>query len=208
MLSKPFLITNRLTKPCSSKRCVLSFLLFCSILSGCQNARQAEPADDSQALYQQANESLAAGNTDLAIEQFEQVLKTDPSAEQAFTNLGLLYLSKNDNKSAKQAFFNALEQDKDDAIAYNHLAVIQRQEGAFQQALSNYKNAIRINPDYAKAHLNLGILYDIYLQDLPEALEQYERYQQLTENDNETVEKWIADIKTRIQQSTDKDGYK
>jgi len=193
-----------LSKPLLHQHCAASILLICAALSGCQSVPQADaedrPSDSNQALYQQANESLAAGNTDLAIQQFEQLLKTDPSARQAHTNLGLLYLAKNDSKSAKQAFINALEQDKNDAVAYNHLAVIQRQEGLFEQALSNYKNAIRIDPDYAKAHLNLGILYDIYLQDFAKALEQYEKYQQLTDSENQTVDKWIADIKTRIQQ--------
>lgn len=195
----------RSSKPPLQQHFAASMLLICMTLSGCQSLPQEAPADGEQALiYQQAEKSLAAGETDLAIEQFEQLLKTSPSdsstIRQVHTKLGLLYLAKNDSKSAKQAFFNAVEQDKNDAVAYNHLAVIQRQEGSFQQALENYKNAIRIDPDYAKAHLNLGILYDIYLQDFPKALEQYEKYQQLTNNDNETVEKWIADIKTRIQQ--------
>ena len=97
---------------------------------------------------------------------------------------------------------SAIEQDKNDAIAYNHLAVIQRQEGLFQQALDNYKKAINANHDYANAYLNLGILYDIYLQEFSKAQEQYVVYQRLTANSNENIDKWLIDIKRRI------DAYK
>jgi len=192
----------------SYKHCICRVItvLICAILSACQTAPHTSTVteDSTQALYVQANKSLTAGDTDLAIKQFEQVLKQDPSARQAYTNLGLLYINKNDTASAKQAFINAIKQDKNDAIAYNHLAVIQRQQGEFQQALLNYEKAIDADPDYANAHLNLGILYDIYLQELPKAVVQYEKYQQLTNNSNEKVEKWLIDINRRMDNKKEK----
>ncbi len=159
--------------------------------------KTAEP-DPQQVLYQQAMKSTRAGEIDNAIEQFTRVVKTNPSAKHAFTNLGLLYIHKKQNREAKVAFLNAIEQNKNDAIAYNHLAVIQRQQGEFKLSLFNYYKAINADPDYANAHLNLGILLDIYLQDLPLALEQYEIFQKLTGNNNQQVEKWVIDIKRRI----------
>jgi Tfp pilus assembly protein PilF len=183
-------------------RSIIFVLISGSFLAACQSLPLTDTAADDTAktLYIQANESLKAGETDLAIQQFEQLLEIDPSAKHAYTNLGLLYMHKENSQSAKQAFLNAIERDKNDAVAYNHLAVIQRQQGMFQQALSNYKNAIDADPEYANAHLNLGILLDIYLQELPEALEQYKQYQRLTDNSNKDVDKWLADIKRRIDQ--------
>ncbi len=183
----------------------LVLVLIACILSACQSVPETvSAAEDAQLkLYKQANESLTAGKTDLAIEQFEQLLKQNPAAKHAYTNLGLLYVSKQDNEQAKQAFLNAIEQDKNDAIAYTHLAVIQRQQGQFQQAKLNYEKAIDADPGYANAYLNLGILLDIYLQDLPQALAQYEKYQQLTANSNKDVEKWLIDIKRRIDKQKD-----
>ncbi|MBT3202825.1 MAG: tetratricopeptide repeat protein [Gammaproteobacteria bacterium] len=157
----------------------------------------SEP-DPQQVLYQQAMKSTQAGEIDKAIEQFTRVVKSNPSAKHAFTNLGLLYIHKNQNREAKEAFLNAIKQNKNDAIAYNHLAVIQRQQGEFKMSLFNYYKAIKADPDYANAHLNLGILLDIYLQDLPLALEQYVIFQKLTGNTNQQVEKWVIDIKRRI----------
>ena len=154
--------------------------------------------DPHQALYQQAIESSQAGEIEKAIEQFSRVVKDNPSAKNAYTNLGLLYIHNKQNEAAMEAFINAIKHNTNDAIAYNHLAILQRQQGEFKIALFNYYKAINADPDYANAHLNLGILLDIYLQDLPLALEQYEFFQHLTGNNNEQVEKWIIDIKRRI----------
>jgi len=160
-------------------------------------AKQNE-LDPQQTLYRQAIESSQAGEIDNAIEQFSRVVKNNPSAKNAYTNLGLLYIHKKHNEAAMEAFNNAIKQNSNDAIAYNHLAILLRQQGEFKIALFNYYKAINADPEYANAHLNLGILLDIYLQDLPLALEQYKIFQHLTGNNNEQVEKWIIDIKQRI----------
>lgn len=167
-------------------------------------ATQTTEEPPAPTLFQQAMQSTQDGNVDKAIQQFEQLVIEAPSTKRAYTNLGLLYLHKKQNDKAKEAFQSAIQQDKKDAIAYNHLAVIQRQQGEFTQALYNYYNAINADSDYANAHLNLGILLDIYLQDLPKALEQYEIFQQLTGNSNEQVGKWVIDIKRRIEASKGK----
>ena len=179
-------------------------VMICYFLIACQSITQTGTDTDIDTgsavmmLQKQADESLKAGKIDLAIEQLTALLKADPSVRQTYTRLGLSYLRKEDNKQAKQAFIHAIEQDKNDAIAYNHLAVIQRQEGLFQQALDNYKKAINADLDYANAYLNLGILYDIYLQEFSKAQAQYVIYQRLTDSINENVDKWLLDIRRRI----------
>ena len=203
---------------------LLSFIVLGSSLLGCQTAPKSTPEaapkmaipvevevtpktdsapvqqiDPEKALYQQAIQSTQNGDIDVAIQQFNQLIKTNPSANNAYTNLGLLYLHKTQNDKAKESFQIAIKQNINDAIAYNHLAIIQRQQGEFTHALYNYYNAINADQNYANAHLNLGILLDIYLQELPKALEQYEIYQQLNSPKNEQVDKWIIDIKRRIE---------
>jgi Flp pilus assembly protein TadD len=88
-----------------------------------------------------------------------------------------------------------------DAVAYNHLGVVLRQRGQFEQARQSYETAIRINAAYASAHLNLGILNDLYLQDLATALRHYQRYQVLTGDSDKQVAKWIIDLERRVQAS-------
>ena len=83
-------------------------------------------------------------------------------------------------------------------MAYNHLGIITRMQGEFQKARHSYETAINIDSEYASAYLNLGILFDIYLQDLKQALAQYEKFQTLTNNEDKTVAGWIVDIKRRL----------
>lgn len=159
---------------------------------------EAEEPDPSEALFKQALWLARSNKTDEAIEQFQQLVSVDPSYRNAYTNLGLLLLQKQNPDLAKKALLNAIDQDKRDSIAYNNLAIIERQQGSFKQALEYYKKALDVNPDYANAHLNLGILMDIYLQDLPQALRHYKSYQGLTENADKNVGKWVIDIQRRI----------
>lgn len=184
------------------------------LLSACQGLSEAPPPtpgqsqataeppppepDPAEAQYELAIWSARAGKIEDAIEQFRQLVEMDAGFPRAHTNLGLLLLEKGDAEGARTAFINAIEQDNSDAIAYNHLAIIQRREGQFKEALQNYRKALKIDPDYANAHLNLAILLDIYLQQLPGALDHYEAFQKLTGNDNEVVEKWMIDLKRRI----------
>ena len=61
-----------------------------------------------------------------------------------------------------------------------------------------YLQAIKHKSDYAIAYLNLGILYDLYLQELNDALDHYKQYQTMTNNNDKLVDKWIIDLEHRI----------
>ena len=76
-----------------------------------------------------------------------------------------------------------------------------RQRGQFAQARKAYEKALGINAAYASAHLNLGILNDLYLQNLDTALQHYQRYQVLTGDSDKQVAKWIIDLERRVQAS-------
>jgi tetratricopeptide (TPR) repeat protein len=159
-------------------------------------APPARPATDI--LFEKAQETARDGNHDEAITQFQQLLAMQADYPGAHTRLGLLLLQQDKADDAYKQFARAVALDNLDAIAFNHLAVIDRREGRFNAALDNYLKALEIDPDYAKAHLNIGILYDIYLARLDLALEHYQRYQDLTGNSNDDVNKWIIDLQRRI----------
>jgi len=152
--------------------------------------------------YNTAINAAKAGNYDEAIQLFSDITRTNPDFSNAYTNLGLLHRQKGNKNEARQAFDKALALDPNDAVSYNHLGVMLREQGKFSEAKDMYLNALQHKPDYAQACLNLGILYDLYLQDLPNALTQYNTYQKLTGNQDKVVEKWIIDLDKRIQSLT------
>ncbi len=157
-----------------------------------------EPVDFNQRFYEEAVAALKKGDHETALKLLQTVSQDAPDKPFVFTNLGLAYFKLGRIDEAERAFEQSIIRNDDDAVAYNHLGILLRQKGQFKEALERYQRAISIRRDYAPAHLNLGILFDIYLQDLDKALQQYERYQDLTSGENKQVAGWIVDIKRRL----------
>ena len=159
---------------------------------------EAEPVDFYQQFYTEAVDSLKLGDTERALELLLQVSTDAPDKPYVFTNLGLAYFKLEKMDLAEQAFQEAISRNNRDSVAYNHLGILLRYQGQFEEARKRYQRAIAIDSDYAYAHLNLGILFDIYLQDLKLALKQYQKYQALTGEENKQVAGWIVDIQRRL----------
>jgi len=54
---------------------------------------------------------------------------------------------------------HAIEVTQNNYVAYNSRGAACNSIGRYQEAIEDYKQAIRINPDYAEAHYNLGVAY-------------------------------------------------
>lgn len=163
---------------------------------------EPEPEDFYQQFYTEAVSSLKSGKTEEALELLKQVSTDAPDKPYIFTNLGLAYFKLKQLDNAEQAFQEAVKRNDNDAVAHNHLGVLQRQKGAFEEARKHYQRAINIDSNYAPAYLNLGILFDIYFQDLVKALQHYQKYQALIREENAQVSGWIADIERRLKRSS------
>ncbi len=161
-----------------------------------------EPVDFYQQFYAEAVASLKNGDTEQALELLIQVSTDAPDKPYIFTNLGLAYFKLEKLDLAEEAFQEAIIRSNKDAVAYNHLGILQRYKGQFEEARNQYQRALRIDSDYALAHLNLGILFDLYLQDLKLALQHYQRYQALIDKEDSQVAGWIVDIQRRLKATT------
>ncbi len=69
--------------------------------------------------------------------------------------------------------------------------------GMFDESLAAYKKSLKLDHDYALAHRNIGILYDLYLQLPEQALNHYKKYLQLTSEPDKQVNNWIIDLERR-----------
>ena len=165
---------------------------------------ESRPVDPNQQLYEQALASLKSGKTERALKLLVQISNDAPDMPYVFTNLGLAYFKLQQLELAEQAFKQAIASNNKDAVANNHLGILQRQKGQFKEARTHYQRALAIDSDYASAHLNLGILFDIYLQDLKQALRHYQKYQALVSEEDTQVAGWIVDIQRRLKSTTTK----
>jgi len=113
-------------------------------------------------------------------------------------NLALAYQELGDNERAEHALSAALAADPQHAEANNLMAIVQRRAGRFQAAREYYQRLLQAHPEHANGHLNLAILCDIYLADLECARHYYRRYQALSNDQDEEVIAWLADLERRL----------
>lgn len=149
--------------------------------------------------FEQSLEYLQQENYSAAIELLQQVIERENRLPAPYINLGIAHYKSGDEKHAEEAFLRALEIDPQHPVATNELAVLYRKQGRFEEAKKLYTNALAKNPEYLPLIKNLGILCDLYLQDLQCALAQFQQYLNLEPEDKD-VTIWMADLKRRAGQ--------
>jgi hypothetical protein len=75
--------------------------------------------------------------------------------------------------------------------------MVYRRKGQFAAARASYEQALAVYPGFHFARLNLAILCDVYLADLPCALDNYVAYQQAVPDDKQAA-MWVADLRARV----------
>jgi tetratricopeptide (TPR) repeat protein len=163
-------------------------------------ADRAPPKVDPKAAgaYEMALVSMRAGNTSRAEKQFNKLAKDHPEFSGPHNNLGILHYREGNIEKAISAFENALKINPDSVVSLNYLGIISRGKGEFKQAQGFYERALQADPNYAYVHLNYGILLELYMGKLPDALKHYKRYQALTEEEDKKVKGWIIELGRRV----------
>ncbi len=150
-----------------------------------------------EALLSQALQLTNSNNFEQADTLLSQASLEFPNYPQIELNRVLIALKKDDLLMAQSHLDAAFKSRNDYAPSLNLQGVIYRLDGRFNEAESAYQKAISLEPNYALAYLNLGILFDLYLQKSELALAAFNKYIELAGED-EKVSNWIVEIKTRL----------
>jgi len=201
-----------------AERYTIGMLLFAALATGCATpsgdrragtpsasgaaAKTVAPVEAPvspalQQAYDQALAHLRAGRDKEAEQALLALTLRAPELSGPHANLGVVYHRSGRTKEAIEALNRAIALNPRRAVYYNELGIINRQEGKFDDARRAYRKALDTDPDYALAHLNIAILYDLYLQEPKQALPHYQRYQQLLPAEDKTVTKWIIELQRR-----------
>jgi tetratricopeptide (TPR) repeat protein len=153
-----------------------------------------EPA---AAQYAAALELIKSGKGTAAEPPLAQLAQAYPQFAGPELNLGLIYLRDGRLPEAVAAFKAALERNPHSAVAGDELGIALRRSGKFAEAEAAYQAAIAADENYAPAHLNLGVLYDLYLAEPQKALDQFERYIAIA-GENKQVAGWVVELRKRV----------
>ncbi len=146
--------------------------------------------------HREALAALAAGEGERGVALLLEVIEAAPDATGPYVDLGIAYRRQDALEDSLTALQSALAATPDHPVAHNELAISLRRLGRFAEARQSYERALAIFPEYHFARRNLAVLCDLYLADLPCALEHYEAYRVAVPDDPE-VEMWIADLRMR-----------
>jgi tetratricopeptide (TPR) repeat protein len=197
-----------MSNPVAKLRLALGVLL----LAGCATApppsKEKEPelpqivrpvvvVERAQTELVAVHDLLKAGNYRQAEANLEEIIKVRPDIPEAHFNLGWARQKLDRHADAVKAFEAGLKLRVDDVEATNLLGVSLRETGRFAEAEAVYLRGLALAPNMDRLHLNLGILYELYLKRPAQALESYRRYQALQKVPDAKVAGWIALLEKR-----------
>jgi len=113
--------------------------------------------DQAYTHYDYANTLYMLGKVDQAIAEYQEALRLEPEFDEARRNLETA-VGKQENARRAAEFLKSSGGKGNKAIAHMNLAVKLDGEGKADEAMREYKEAIRISPNFAEAHSNFGVL--------------------------------------------------
>ncbi|HTY65389.1 MAG TPA: tetratricopeptide repeat protein [Alphaproteobacteria bacterium] len=97
-----------------------------------------------------------AGRLEAAERLYEDVLRADSNAADAWQFLGLIALSRGDAAGAVARIERAIALKPETAVYHFNLGLAWHQQGEVSRAIASYRQAIKFSPGLAEAHTNLG----------------------------------------------------
>lgn len=149
---------------------------------------------EQKQLYRQAITALNDNRLDDAEDMLNRFQQEKPGLAGSYANLGLIYYKQEKLDASEQQLKKALELNPQQAQALNLMGQVEFSRGHASESESYYKRALQIDKDYAIAHYNIALLYDIFFQDIPRAIEHYRKYLELTGNQDEMTRNWLEQL--------------
>lgn len=119
-------------------------------------------SETPEALLRRANQLLTAGDIPAAIEAHERLLAIRPDLPDSWYNLGYLHRCARQFEAALAAYSEALGRGVAGAeeVHVNRAVILSEHLDRGEEAEAELKAALRVNPHYLVAWLNLGNLYE------------------------------------------------
>ena len=147
--------------------------------------------------FEQASVMIKATEYEKATELLEKVIAQSPGITAPYINIAIAYKHMNKPEKAEPHLKSALELFPGHPVASNEYGLLLRKAGRFAESREVYEKSLAIFPEYHPIHKNLGILCDLYLNDLACAVEHYGIYSKGVPKD-EQMKLWLAGLQARL----------
>jgi Flp pilus assembly protein TadD len=164
-------------------------------------AGAAQPVQgDPEQRFQSALQLMKDKKPQDAKDAFTKLAQDFPQYSGPLNDLGVLQAQGKQSSQAIASFEHAASVSAQNDFAWGWLGILYRENGDYARAEQAYLKAIALKPENAVTHLNLGILYDVYLKRPQDALAQYKDYQRITGKDGRpVVAAWINELQDSLQ---------
>ena len=181
----------------------ISLLVLVIFISSCTSTPQEKQPTKSSfsptevITYQEALANIQSDELNKAISELNKLVQAHPAHSGAAINLATALYKAKKFDEASRALDNAKKINPNIPEVYNLSGLINVEQGEYTSAEKNYLAAIKARKNYAEAHYNLALVYDIFYQDLGQAISQYEEYLTLTGNSDKATISWVAELKLK-----------
>ena len=103
--------------------------------------------------------NLIEGTDQWAIRSYEEAAKFEPANPYLYTELGRVYLAKDDLEKAREQFQKAIDLKSDYAPAHFQMAMIYVREGKIEEAIGKLEATKRVAPFDPGLAFQLGLIY-------------------------------------------------
>ena len=149
--------------------------------------------------FNQAVKYIKDQKYDPAIELLVEVTSKTDKHSAPYINLAIAYSETGKIQDAEDVLLKAVKINPTHPVTNNELALVYRKTGRFSEAKKTYENIIKNFPQFLPARKNLGILCDLFMNELDCAIEQYKAYLNIRPNEKE-MKIWLTDLKRRAGQ--------
>ncbi|MCI0515593.1 tetratricopeptide repeat protein [candidate division KSB1 bacterium] len=109
--------------------------------------------------YLQAGYYYNLPNLELAIQEYLEAIKSDPTFVKAYIDLGVLNLQQNSFSNAETYFNQAISIDPQSELAHFNLGLFYGITGKLDQAIQQFSKTLDLNPNYTEVLVELGKAY-------------------------------------------------
>lgn len=156
---------------------------------------------DVEARLELAEALYRSGRTRRAEEEYLRATTLAPDNPEVHFQAANFYVRAGEPSRAKAAFDRALELEPGHLRARNNLAALHLQSGNPELATAQLEQVLQADPLFTSAWLNMALALDDAGARPEEVLDALETYRRLSESTDPQSEKWLRDLRRRVQAS-------